>query len=154
METREMSHAKSGKVKLAVMFLLLVVSGAAASDVLVSAKYRQHGHRQIQELRSQPHYFEGYRGEGLRYVGHRRSRGPAIHFGFSTGPFWGWPYPRYYGPVVIERVPPTVYIERTDDLAPTLPAGYWYYCSESEAYYPYVHECSGGWQQVPPRPAD
>ena len=33
------------------------------------------------------------------------------------------------------------------------PDGYWYYCSASKAFYPYVKECSGGqWERVDPRP--
>jgi len=29
-------------------------------------------------------------------------------------------------------------------------SNYWYYCADSQAYYPYVKECPGGWQQVAP----
>ena len=49
-----------------------------------------------------------------------------------------------------------VYIER-GEVAPS-PAPqqqqtyYWYYCPASRAYYPYVRECAGGWQQVSPQP--
>ncbi len=27
----------------------------------------------------------------------------------------------------------------------------WYYCAESQAYYPYVKQCAAGWQQVAPQ---
>jgi hypothetical protein len=30
--------------------------------------------------------------------------------------------------------------------------GYWYFCPQSNAYYPYVQECPGGWQPVLPQP--
>lgn len=32
----------------------------------------------------------------------------------------------------------------------TEPGNVWYYCAESQAYYPYVKQCSAGWQQVTP----
>ena len=30
--------------------------------------------------------------------------------------------------------------------------GYWYLCKESNAYYPYVRQCPGGWEKVPVLP--
>ena len=54
-------------------------------------------------------------------------------------PFF-YPAPSYY------YSPAPVYIEQ----APT-PA-YWYFCPETNAYYPYVQECPGGWQPVLPQP--
>ena len=100
-----------------------------------------------------------------------RHRGPRVSFGFSFGaPFYAYPYyyppypyyHRYYpAPVVVERAP--VYVEQAPAApapAPAqpqaqpqaqAPAGYWYYCSESGAYYPYVQECAGGWQRVAPQ---
>lgn len=68
------------------------------------------------------------------------------------------PYPYYYPPyqpVIIERAPP-VYIEQpVSQPAPAVQeqqTNYWYYCSASKAYYPYVKECPGGWQKVLPQP--
>jgi len=55
---------------------------------------------------------------------------------------YGYPYPyysyRYYPPT-------TVYVE------PEQPF-YWYFCRESETYYPYVTSCPGGWVKVVPTP--
>ncbi len=74
---------------------------------------------------------------------------------WGAGFYWGWPgvwggwYPPYYyadPPVITQQTP--VYVE------PTPPAQqYWYYCENSQAYYPYVQECPGGWIQVIPQPA-
>jgi hypothetical protein len=50
---------------------------------------------------------------------------------------------------------PSTYIQQDVQPAPA-PApqqGYWYYCSDAQAYYPYVKECPGGWQRVSPQPA-
>jgi hypothetical protein len=54
---------------------------------------------------------------------------------------------------------PSTYIEREQEGAEqegtpqeSAPAGVWYYCPDSKAYYPYVKECPGGWQTVPAEP--
>ena len=94
---------------------------------------------------------------GGRY--HHRSH---TSFGVFVGPplFWGYPYPYYYyppayyyPPVIPAPAAPTVYIERPDARpAPERAQDYWYYCPESQAYYPYVKQCAKGWQRLPPRP--
>ncbi|MEW6259966.1 MAG: hypothetical protein AB1547_08665 [Thermodesulfobacteriota bacterium] len=65
------------------------------------------------------------------------------------------PWPRYYynppAPVIVHTVPryspPEVYIQQ----APPPEQGYWYYCENARAYYPYVKECPGGWMKVVPQ---
>jgi hypothetical protein len=115
------------------------------------------------------YYGGGYRG----YYG-----GPRITFGIGVGPFygygpyfpysrWGYPYPAYpsfpaypaypaYPPtVIVTRPAPTVYIERPVEAVEQVaaPAGYWYWCADSQGWYPTVPECRSGWQAVAPRPA-
>ena len=46
---------------------------------------------------------------------------------------------------------PQVYVEQPQ-AQPSQPSGYWYYCADSRAYYPYVKECPSGWQRVAPQP--
>jgi len=91
-----------------------------------------------------------------------------LRFGVIVGPSWGpgyyspYYYPPYYAPyyppVVVERAPPPVYIEQQPapaeaTMAPTAPqTNYWYYCTASKAYYPYVKECPSGWQREVPQP--
>lgn len=71
--------------------------------------------------------------------------------------FWGPPYPyQPYPPVIIERAPP-VYIEQPPPEPapqPTQQPAYWYYCAESNNYYPYVPTCPTGWQRILPQPGD
>jgi len=95
--------------------------------------------------------------------GHGHGR-VVVGIGFG-GPYWGgrgWGYPGpYYYPYSYPYpayVPsqPATYIQQ--EVAPAAPAsatpqGYWYYCSDAQAYYPYVKECPGGWQRVSPQPA-
>ena len=90
--------------------------------------------------------------------------GPRVSIGFGFGypgpyyyPPYGYPYAYYPGPVVIERQP-TVYIEQNPPpamqapVAPAPASAYWYYCTDSRAYYPYARECASGWQRVAPQP--
>jgi len=115
--------------KRAALMVAIAVFGVVASEAALA-----HGYP--------------YRGGGVRfglYVG-----GPAY-----WGGYWGPRYyysPYYYPPpvVTVPASPPT-YVERGEAGAAPEP-GYWYYCSDSRAYYPYVKECPGGWQRVSPQP--
>ena len=92
---------------------------------------------------------------------------PRVSVGFVFGGpgYWGYPgywgHPGYYYPppyyyyprAVAVPAEPTVYIERGDAYTPPEQSqGYWYYCPEAKAYYPYVKQCAGGWQRVTPQP--
>ena len=89
--------------------------------------------------------------------GHRHGPRVSVGFVFSGPAFWYYPPPYYYNPyyprVVAVPAEPTVYIERGDSYTPPEQShGYWYYCPEAKAYYPYVKQCAGGWQRVNPQP--
>lgn len=85
-----------------------------------------------------------------------------FHFGAPWGYGWYYPYgywPRVYvppviAPVVVTPPQPPVYVEQpaVHPAVPTLEPGYWYYCDEVQAYYPYVKQCPGAWRKVVPRP--
>ncbi len=87
--------------------------------------------------------------------GHGRSH---VWLGFNFGVPLGWSAPYYYypppvyyyPPAYVQPSPPPVYVERSD----TVPEGpgTWFYCRESNNYYPYVKQCPGGWQRVPAQP--
>jgi hypothetical protein len=96
--------------------------------------------------------------------GHYGRPGVSVGFVFHGPGYWGypgyWAYPGYYGAphyyyprVVGVPAEPTVYIERGDSSAePEQSQGYWYYCPDAKAYYPYVKHCAGTWQKVTPTP--
>jgi hypothetical protein len=71
----------------------------------------------------------------------------------APGYWWyaGNPGFPYYGdpPAVVQEAPP-MYVQPGSD--PQQP-GYWYYCQNSQGYYPYVRECPGGWLTVVPQTA-
>jgi len=90
--------------------------------------------------------------------GHRHG-GPRVSFGLHFGvplfyqPWHYYPAPYYYypaAPVVVQPPAPPVYVERSDVVPEG--AGSWYFCRESNSYYPYVKQCPGGWTRVPAQP--
>ena len=104
----------------------------------------------------------GYRG----HYGHHHSHGSHLSLGFVFGgPLWypgpvysypypyaSYPYPYAYEPAIVVPPAPRVYIERDDRTAQESAPGYWYYCRESNTYYPYVKECAQPWERVPAQP--
>lgn len=63
---------------------------------------------------------------------------------FYPQPVYPYPDP-YIPPVVVAPQPPV------QSVAPP-PPQYWYFCAESNTYYPYVETCPGGWETVVPTP--
>jgi hypothetical protein len=77
----------------------------------------------------------------------------------APGPFFYPPayyYPRYYYPPAVVMPAPVsspLYVERpaTESVAPAeSSAGYWYYCRDTQTYYPYVQQCASPWERVVP----
>lgn len=117
------------KITKAVLALALVLAGAFAAE---SAFAWHRGHARV---------------------------GVGLYFGVPVGG-WGYYYPPpyyyyppYYPQTVVVPAQPQVYIEQGGQAVAQPPAqGYWYYCPDSRAYYPYVRDCPGGWQRVAPQP--
>lgn len=109
------------------------------------------------------------RGRGHGGHGGHGNRGVSLGIGVGLGLLVGaaYAYPRYYyppvyyPPVVVVPAPPPVYVERYVErqysYAPPAPAAPaqpdWYYCADSQAYYPHARECPSGWQRVTPHPS-
>lgn len=66
--------------------------------------------------------------------------------------FYSHPYPYYSAPPVIYREEPTVYIEQNPAPAPAPQAQqqFWYYCQDTQTYFPHVQTCASPWQRVIP----
>ena len=117
----------------------------------------------------------GYRGGGGHHGGHRHHGGTRWAVGVNIGypgfgyfgyypwygagyypyyPYYPYPYyPAYYPAPVVQQ--PTTYVEQPAPQAqPQAPTGYWYYCADPGAYYPYIKECPAGWQRVAPQPGN
>ncbi len=104
-------------------------------------------------------------GHAEHYRGWGPGWGPLVGVGVGVGlwelsrPHYYYPgyYPDYYyssPPVVIQQASPDVYIRQAPQPAPAQPQepAYWYYCEDSQGYYPYVKQCSKGWMKVVPTP--
>lgn len=85
------------------------------------------------------------------------------YYGPYAYPYYG---PAYYPPVVV-REQPVVYVEQQPAPVATLPSQqvppassapsapqaqqqYWYFCQESQTYYPHAQTCASPWQRVIP----
>jgi hypothetical protein len=64
---------------------------------------------------------------------------------------WYYSHRYYYPSTVVVPAEPTVYIEKSQSAAQPSQA-YWYYCPDSNTYYPYVSQCAVPWQREVPRP--
>lgn len=74
-------------------------------------------------------------------------------------PGYYYPYAPYPPTVYVAPADPPVYVQRSDiqgapssDPAALPPEAYWYYCKDSNAYYPHVTSCVSPWQRVLPQP--
>ena len=97
----------------------------------------------------------------------------AIGGWWGPRPYYYAPYPYYYtpAPVVVREVvrePLVFYDERGNPVPPArpqtqaqapaqnpqagTPAPTWFYCADSQSYYPYVDSCASPWQRVAPLP--
>ncbi len=101
------------------------------------------------------------------YIGAPIIAAPFYHRPYFYGgyghPFYSHPYyaPAYYPPVVV-REQPLVYIEQPQPapvaVAPAQPAApapqaqqqYWYFCQDSQTYYPHAQTWGSPWQRVSP----
>lgn len=130
----------------AVLVLLLLVFGAVSSG---SAMAQRSGHG-------------GGHGGGYRHgggYGHGGGVGLGLVLGaallglaYYSSPAYSYPVYAYPGPPV---APSTGYVEQNVPQAAPATAqtqGDWYYCADSNAYYPYVRECLTGWRRVPSTP--
>ena len=113
-------------MKRLALLLLATLLAATSATALAGGRHRHHSHLSL-----------------------------GFHFGVPLGWYhpWYWsPPPVYYpvAPVVVQPPAPTAFVERSD----VVPEGTasWYFCRESNGYYPYVKACPGGWERVPARP--
>jgi len=137
-----------------IRILLVLVLGFAISSVAMAGGnrggYRGGGHHHHSGVRWSVGVNLGYPGWGWGWP----------YYGYSA---WGYPYypypyyyPAYYPAPVVVQQQPTTYIEQPAPQAQQqeAPTGYWYYCADPGAYYPYIKECPAGWQRVAPQPGN
>jgi len=71
------------------------------------------------------------------------------YYSYYPNPYYyypyAYPYRNYY--YSYRDNPPTAYVEQEQPF-------YWYFCRDSQTYYPYVTSCPGGWTKVVPTPPE
>lgn len=129
--------ASRGGLNGAALALALTLAGALASEsALADRGHRHRGQVQFGISIGAPVYWGGGYWGGYW--------GPPHHF-YYPGPLY------YPAPLVVTPPVPHTYIEQPALApAPALTQTYWYYCAESQTYYPYVKQCAGAWQRVIP----
>jgi hypothetical protein len=143
-----MAFASGNPKKAAAAVIALAVSGVAVSEPVLA-----HGSRggfragvvvRATPARVVPHARFGYAAPRARIF----IAAPLI----AAPLYYHYRPPVYYAPpVAVVPASPPQYIEQPR--AETSSQDYWYWCSEANAYYPYVKECPGGWRPVVPQPA-
>jgi len=128
-----------------VSVMLLLAFGTAVSSPAM-AQYRGHG---------------GYSHGNVHVRGHGGGLGLGLLLGaaivglaYAATPTYA--APANPAPVVVYpapvAVPAVTYVQPAVPVAIPQPQATWYYCADSQAYYPYVRQCPGGWQRVPATP--
>jgi hypothetical protein len=133
--------------------LLVILLGAVASGPALARGGHSFGH-------SGSPMFQGGHFHSSARSGFAVARNGRFHSHFRSGvviigaPFFApfyYPAPYYYyPPVAAMPYSSPDYIEQ-GEAAPEQSQGYWYYCADAKAYYPYVKDCPGGWQRVMPQ---
>lgn len=125
------------------ILLVLILSLTMSFAALAGGKYGKHHHGGTRWVVG---VNVGYPGWGWPYYG----------FAPWAYPYYPYPYyPAYYPAPVVVQQQPTTYIEQPAPQAQQqAPTGYWYYCADPGAYYPYIKECPAGWQRVAPQPSN
>ena len=141
-----------------VAVLILLVFGAVASESAMARGGRGgSGHGGAGHGGGYSHgggygHGYGYGGVGVGiYLG-----APLYGLGYYSAPYYSYPAYAYPAPAYSypapAMAPPGAYVEQGYAQAAPAPQQDWYYCAGSNAYYPYVRECPGGWQRVPAQP--
>jgi len=102
-------------------------------------------------------HFHGHDFAHFTHVDHEHWQHGSWHHTWHHGHYgWWWlvdsfwffypepiyPYPLYVGA--------DYYYDYYDQYG--TPPYYWYYCEDPPGYYPYVQQCNGPWEPVPPSP--
>jgi hypothetical protein len=145
--------------KIGTVFVLGVALVLAASGV---AEARSSGGRGGGGGHGAAHGGHAYSGSRSyshshgRYYGSRVVIGVPYYYPYRSyyyPPPYYYPAPSYYNPVPYYAAPyvapPVQYIEQGQGGPGDL-----FYCGQSEAYYPDVLQCPGGWQRIPPPPSN
>ena len=156
---------------MTVAAVLAVTAFAAPSAAMADRGHRGHGHGHG----GGPFWQGGHGGPRLNI--HLGAPVYRPHYYVPPSVYYA-PPPVYYAPRVIysaplsyapalayvppvvysTRSPAVVYVERNDlgaaapAPAPSADTAFWFFCTDSNTYYPYVTQCATPWERVVPSP--
>jgi hypothetical protein len=134
-------------IKALAVATLVAISLSANADEWHGGDGRHDGFRGGSDIRHfDRHDFAVWRSGGWRHVRHRGRLG----WWWVVGGVWYF-YPEPVYPYPDPYIPPVVVTQPAPQPEPPL-AQFWYFCSASNSYYPYVSSCPGGWKTVPANP--
>lgn len=142
-----------GSMKSSSLVMVLVVMGAFASEA-ASGKGGSRGGGGAGRAHAGSSHSGGGQSRHFSHAGTSRFVTAPVFRPGRFGPTYLYPpigayaypvNPQYVAPIYIETGEPAL------APAPAQPQAYWYYCAESQTYYPYVEQCAGAWQPVVPR---
>ena len=159
------------KAAKAALFSLVLFMGATVTADAFAQRHGGRHHGAHGGHHHGGHHHGGHRYHGGRYwggFGFGLALGSAVGYGYGYyprayyspyySPYWYSPYAYDSAPVV--SAAPPVYVEQSQADAPAAEPrqgrqgrqGSWYFCRDSNAYYPYVQQCATEWERVAPRP--
>jgi hypothetical protein len=130
-------------MKTPLVRLVLVAALASVSILPAHADRGRPGGRIIGG------HFDHHEWRGGRWI-HGPHDGHLGWWWVVAGTWFLYPRPIYpYPPVVVEPRDPAPTVVQPE---PQTSVPVWYYCPDSDAYYPYVQRCRDGWRTVPAVP--
>jgi len=139
--------------RMALLALLVLSAAGALRPALAEGGWARHepGHFDHDEYR---HWRGGHWVHGPHY-------GRGGWWWVADGMWYAFPQPVYPFPdpyavpvVPLAPPPPPAPAGILPPGAPATPAtdGYWYYCSPTQRYFPFVHHCPAPWLRIAPAP--
>ncbi len=144
------------KLKLATVLLVLVFAAVAGGSATARGGHGGGGH------------WGGGHGGYSHGGGHGHGFGygvglgialsvPLYALGYYSNPYYSYPAyaypePAYSYPAPAVAASGAYTAQGYPQAQAAAPQQDWYFCPNSNAYYPYVRECPGGWQRVPSTP--
>ena len=168
MSSRSVMSSSPGRAAIAASLLAVAALAMPAPVMADRGGHRGHGYGHVHGHGGGHHWNGGPRiGVYLPAPVYRPHHYAPPRVYYAPPPVYHAPRvihsaPLVYVPPVVysaRNYPPPVYVERNDLAtippapAPVADTASWFFCADSNTYYPYVRECASPWQRVPAQPA-
>jgi hypothetical protein len=153
--SRHGEEAIMKRLAISILAVILITALAAAEAYARGGRGGSHG-RGFHGHHGHAHHGHSHRHHGHFHRGHAFHPRTHVFVGIGAplafGPWW-YSAPYYAYPPIGAATYAPAYIEQDDVGTGEPPQSWWYYCPNSQTYFPYVKECAGGWERVTPVPS-